>query len=220
MIDGARIQQRLKLLGISQAELARRVNLRQSTINGLVKGEQRTSGHLHVIARELQTTPEYLTRETDDDAPDSRLPAIPAKAEDDDSIEIDALDLAYGMGGTFLDTDDSVSVEKLRFSRSWVRRFTKSAPEFLFVAEGIGDSMTPTIHDRDMVVVDRAERVPQMGDKVWAISFGGVGMIKRLRPMPDGTMKIMSDNPSVSEERATDGELFIIGRVVAILHGM
>lgn len=51
---------------MSQAELARRVGLKQSTINGLIKGDQRTSGQFHRIASELQTTPEYLTGQTDD----------------------------------------------------------------------------------------------------------------------------------------------------------
>jgi len=45
-------------------------------------------------------------------------------------------------------------------------------------------------------------------------------MIKRLRPMPDGTVRIMSDNPQVSDEIATDGDLTIIGRVVAIVRSV
>ncbi|NVE96087.1 hypothetical protein HUO12_14370, partial [Altererythrobacter sp. JGD-16] len=50
---------------------------------------------------------------------------------------------------------------------------------------------------------------------IWAFSFGGVGMIKRLRPRPDGSVAILSDNPSVPEDRAVDDELHLIGRVVA-----
>lgn len=65
MIIGARIQERLIACGISQAELARRVKLSQSTINGLIKGEQTSTTKLHVIARELKTTPAYLSGETD-----------------------------------------------------------------------------------------------------------------------------------------------------------
>lgn len=224
MIDGARIQERLDLLGISQAELARRVNLRQSTINGLVKGGQRTSGYLHIIARELQTTPEYLNGETD--VADAGVAAAPPKqpvvptGDNDDEVEIASLDMAYGMGGTFLDHDGAIEVEKLKFSRKWVERFTHAPAQFLFVAEGKGDSMAPTINDCEMVLVDRSDRIPKDGDLIWAIAFGGVGMFKRLRPMPDGTMKIMSDNPNVSDERATDGELFIVGRVITVFRNL
>jgi len=135
---------------------------------------------------------------------------------DEDEVEIDSIDLAYGMGGTFLDTED-IEVEKAKFSRAWLRQFSHSPPEMLFSTQGAGDSMMPTIHDRDVVIVDRSQRAlaDNMGDKVWAIVFGGVGMFKRLRPMPDGTVKIMSDNQLIPHETASDGELFLVGRVVA-----
>lgn len=72
---GARINDRLGVAGISQSELARRVGVRQSTINGLIRGEQRSTTKLHQIARELGTTPAYLTGETDD--PNSGSPDAP-----------------------------------------------------------------------------------------------------------------------------------------------
>lgn len=76
MSIGTRIESRLKELGISQAELARRVMVDQSTINGLIRGHSQSSKHLHRIARELQTTAAYLSGETDDpqaDAPVQQL---------------------------------------------------------------------------------------------------------------------------------------------------
>ncbi|WP_299307824.1 helix-turn-helix transcriptional regulator [uncultured Croceicoccus sp.] len=66
MLLGQRIAERLDALGMSQAELARRVGVRQSTMNGLVNGRSQGTKHLHQIARELQTTPEYLSGESDD----------------------------------------------------------------------------------------------------------------------------------------------------------
>ena len=66
MIIGARIQERLVACGLSQAELGRRVKLNQSTINGLIRGEQQSTTKLVQIARELRTSPEYLTGESND----------------------------------------------------------------------------------------------------------------------------------------------------------
>ncbi|MEO7467376.1 MAG: helix-turn-helix transcriptional regulator [Sphingobium limneticum] len=63
---GSRIEERLAAVGISQAELARRVGVRQSTVNSLIRGDSRTSRSLIKIARELRTTAAYLTGETDD----------------------------------------------------------------------------------------------------------------------------------------------------------
>ncbi|MBI0475392.1 XRE family transcriptional regulator [Sphingomonas sp. MA1305] len=75
MTIGERIKERLGVLEMSQAELARRVGLSQPAINSLIRGASRSSTHLHRIARELGTTPAYLTGETDDVAKDAPPPA-------------------------------------------------------------------------------------------------------------------------------------------------
>ena len=71
MALGDRIEERRKLRGLSQAELARRVGVRQSTMNSLINGNSRTSRSLLQIAKELHTTPAYLLGETDDPEIDS-----------------------------------------------------------------------------------------------------------------------------------------------------
>lgn len=68
MVKGDRLLELLRQKGISQAELARRVQISQKTINKLTLGLAYGSKHLHRIARELGTTPEYLTGEIDDAA--------------------------------------------------------------------------------------------------------------------------------------------------------
>jgi transcriptional regulator with XRE-family HTH domain len=61
--------------GFSQSELGRRVGVSQSAIHNLLSGEAYGSKHLHRIARELGTTPAYLTGEVDD--PDEGAPPPP-----------------------------------------------------------------------------------------------------------------------------------------------
>lgn len=68
---GERIAARLSDMGMSQSELARRIGLTQGSIAQLVSGRSRSSAHLHKIARELQTTPAFLSGETDDPASDT-----------------------------------------------------------------------------------------------------------------------------------------------------
>jgi transcriptional regulator with XRE-family HTH domain len=77
---GARIEERRQALGISQAELARRVGVRQSTMNSLIKGDSQSSKYLHRIARELGTTPAYLSGETND--PEADAPPAPELRHD------------------------------------------------------------------------------------------------------------------------------------------
>lgn len=76
MAIGERVTERLKALGMSQAELARRVGMAQSSINALINRNKVGSKHIHKIARELQTTPAFLYEETDDsqsESPDYHL---------------------------------------------------------------------------------------------------------------------------------------------------
>ena len=75
MVLGRRIRHRAKQLGLTQAELARRAKVPQSTMNTLVNGNARWSPHLVRIANVLQTTVAYLTGETDD--PDANAPSLP-----------------------------------------------------------------------------------------------------------------------------------------------
>lgn len=68
---GSRIEKRRKEIGLSQAELARRVGIRQSTMHSLIKGDSRSSRSLSKIARELRTTAAYLQGDTDDPEQDA-----------------------------------------------------------------------------------------------------------------------------------------------------
>lgn len=218
-IVGSRLEWLIEDRRTSQSAVARAIGVKQPSIGRLISGETRETGKLLELARALKTTPEFLVGEIDVDGVGPSLafaPQLPPEM-DPDEVAIDSIDLAYGLGGTFVDNDpDTAEIEKARFSRKWLRKFTHSPPEMLFTTSGIGDSMRPTIDDADIVIVDRSDNLKDsLGEKIWAIVFGGVGMIKRLRPMPDGTVKIMSDNQSVRDDIAHEGELHIVGRVVA-----
>jgi len=64
----------MRAVGLSQSELARRIGTRQSTINGMIRRNVRSSPYLLQIARELRTTPEYLTGEINDPSPEAEPP--------------------------------------------------------------------------------------------------------------------------------------------------
>lgn len=139
--------------------------------------------------------------------------------EDDEIVEIQELDLAFGMGGgSYLDLP--VKAKPRRFTRGWLRLFTQAPPSRIFIAQGIGDSMAPTIQNADICIIDTADTRVKMGDQIWAVAYGETGLIKRLRPMPDGGVKIMSDNPLIEAETAYDGELHVVGKVVAVVRRM
>lgn len=89
MLDSARLRQRMSVMGISQAELGRRLGLHQSAVNHMVSGRNFGSRYLHLIARELSTSTAYLTGETDD--PDEDAPSAPELSHDQRKL-IEAFD--------------------------------------------------------------------------------------------------------------------------------
>lgn len=218
----------------------------QGTVSNIVTNKSRRSTLLPLVAEKLAVNLGWLLGETDQmidmlDAsgneiteedlaliragkssrklsnPDQlKAPAQEKPNGDDRVLEIPVIDLAYGMGGTYLDDVDA-NVRSEPFPLSFIRRYTKAKAEDLVIADGLGDSMAPTIGSNDQMLIDRSVDTLRVADQIWAFSFGGVGMVKRLRPRPDGSIAILSDNPAVPEDRAVDDELFLIGRVVAIV---
>lgn len=138
----------------------------------------------------------------------------PARPRDDD-VQVAEIDPRFGLGNVFMDEE---AVPELRsFSRSWLRQITTSPPEELYWARGRGNSMSPTIEDGEIMLIDRSQQSVLDADLIWAFAWGDVGAIKRLRPMPDGSLKILSDNPAVPPETASEGEVHIFGRVTAVI---
>lgn len=201
-------------LGINQSELARRVGVTQGAIAKIVKNNPNGSAHLHALARELKTSPGYLLGETDD--PEDHSPPAPTReqmAQLLDLVPIVEIDQDYGMGGTF--TADYVEETVQHFPRMWLESITLSPPSSLTVARGKGDSMDPTIRDRDMVIIDRSRRVLDEQDAIWALTVGQIGMIKRLRARGENIV-IVSDNKHVGDEVVHNEEVHIVGRVIFI----
>lgn len=213
---------------LNQSALSREVGVSPTSIWKLINEPSQGSKHTHKIARALGTTAEYLMGESDDPSgPDTpvalnvptNLEVIESEDEDDEIVEIEELDLAFGMGGgSYLDLP--VKAKPRKFTRGWLRLFTQAPPVRIKIAQGIGDSMAPTIQNADLVIIDTAETRVMMGDQIWAVAYGETGLIKRLRPMPSGGVKIMSDNPLIGDEIAYDGELHVVGKVVAVVRRM
>jgi len=205
----------MRLLGLSQSALAREIGVTQQTIYKVVSGQSAGSSHLHKIARVLQTTPAYLTGEVDDPAEDAFIPPSAAEiAEQMGLIKIEEIDLSLGMGAGFLDSH----VERVDrwMPEEWVRLFTDSPAVHLSIAKPVGDSMYPTINDRDLVLIDRSKLSIDRQEGIWALAYGGFGTIKRVRALPDGTYKLMGDNPHVREEIASADELHVMGRIAGV----
>lgn len=76
--------------------------------------------------------------------------------------------------------------------------------------------MIPTMLDGDIVLIDTSQKRIEQQDRIWALGYGELGMIKRVRRLPNGSYDLMSDNSAVSPINASDEEMYVVGRVVWI----
>ena len=216
MIVMERLAARMRHLGFSQAELARRVGISQQAVGKLVNGSSRSTPNIGKTAQVLETTPAYLVGQVEDPQEGAMLlPTDDVIADQLDLVTIDEIDLAFGLGETFTD-QIPVEITPRRFPRAWLAGLTDAPPSLLVFARGRGDSMMPTLLDGDIVLIDKSQTDFRQQDVLWALTMGDAAMIKRLRVRPSGRIAILSDNATVPQDEVDSSDIRIVGRVVFI----
>lgn len=222
----------MKLRGLNQSQLARAANISASMVNKLTSGTARETAHIYALAKALDCSPEYLAGDVDaidvGKASEKRqhFNSFPVEVDGNrhveelpaDVVEIRELDLTFGFGATYLDVPVTETMRP--FGREFIRQHTRAKPEELFFAQGIGDSMFPTLLDSDVLLIDTSQKVVNIAAKVWAVAYGGMGMVKRISPAKGGGVMLHSDNAAIPDQVAYDGELQVLGRVVAFFRKM
>lgn len=130
---------------------------------------------------------------------------------------------AYGsMGQGNEQPDHEVVIDSLRVSKHWVdTHLTQiSSIHNLAFIHAIGDSMSPTFNDGDILLVDTGTKTVN-ADKIYVLSAHGRLFIKRVRQRIDGAFEISSDNPTVKTTDILNGDhqVEVKGRVVWVWNG-
>lgn len=106
-------------------------------------------------------------------------------------------------------------IGKVAFRREWIQQKGLSAKDLMAVRIG-GDSMSPTIREGALVLVDaRQEHVNE--DGIYVLLVDGHLVAKRLQLDFSGGLYVRSDNPAYREQQLTEAQarsLYIIGRIV------
>lgn len=124
-------------------------------------------------------------------------------------------DLALAAGhGSFVER--ALLLDYIPFTEAFVRRkLGRASTKGLVMLDARGDSMEPTIEDGDLVMVDTLDT--QIQDGLMAFVLDDVAFIKRMRPLVEGGVEIISDNRDVYEPQRLAGdrlrELQVIGRI-------
>lgn len=117
---------------------------------------------------------------------------------------------------------------QMAFRRDWLRRLGVAPSQAVLarVADGeMGESMVPTLHPGDMVLIDTSQRaVPDRGSDyrsrkapLFALRSDNGARIKRIAKLDTSFIALLSDNPDYPPEFVHENKLDgheIIGRVV------
>lgn len=110
-------------------------------------------------------------------------------------------------------------IDYLCLSKIFINTVLLVAPNNLIALNAEGDSMAPTIHNNDVLVVDKSQITPKEG-KIYVIRVGNSLLVKRLQVLGPNQLKLISDNKvydPVVIDLEKESNLSIIGRVVLYL---
>lgn len=197
----------------TQSSVAQALGITQGAVSEILSGKTQNTRLLPKLADLLGVSIPWLLGTSDSKTPERAEDFYKNAAREMDAVLIQETDIRYGMGGGGFG-DGTLHGTPVAFPREWLRPLIKADFDQLFIAHATGDSMSPTLADGDVVIVDRAQNRLSDQDSIWCIALGDLCMIKRVRIMPNGGYQINSDNPTVPPLTAYDGELHVIGRVI------
>ncbi|HBE44240.1 MAG TPA: hypothetical protein DDW17_01995 [Deltaproteobacteria bacterium] len=108
--------------------------------------------------------------------------------------------------------DNTVEM-KCAFKKEWIAK--KGDYKNMSMIRIQGDSMSPTLLDGDVVLVNHNIQVVGAAGGIYAITFQDEIIIKRINKVfPTGQLKIQSDNPSYESFIVDPAQIIINGKVI------
>jgi len=107
-------------------------------------------------------------------------------------------------------------VDRLAFPPDYLRHITKANPKHLAIIGCKGDSMTPTLKDDDLVMIDTSKtELSFEGMFVVKIDGGTALLVKRIgRASQKGHIKLISDNPAYPAVEISVADVVAVGKVI------
>ena len=140
---------------------------------------------------------------------------------DDDEAEIPFYkDIAFACGYGAVNDDVTHETRKLRMGKRTLSNLGVMS-ENAFAVTARDDSMMPYVQDGDTIYIDKGRKEIKDG-RIFAIRFGELCLCKRLYRLPDGGVRIVSDNAAefpeqvATKQQVIDGEFEVIGWVWSV----
>lgn len=223
---GERLKQERERLKLTQPEFAEAAGAAKRTLIDWEKGvSSPTAVQLSALADIGVDVLYVLQGEAPQANSRARAPAMaPAVSTSKDDrelpdwtayVQVPHYDVRASAGNGTVVHEENV-VDHLVFKRDWVMRSMGLDPKRLALIDVRGDSMSPTINDGDLILLDTREG-QQTTEGIYAINLAGGLLVKRLRLRLSGAVEVISDNERYGTETINGdqlAQLHIVGRVV------
>lgn len=217
-----------ELRGFTQKELSDRTEgvVSQAALSALESRDSKRSVFLKELAKALCVPTATLLKTNLDPA---ELEGQPIVAWEDNSpeeegfVDIPEYELCLSAGNGFENSPEScfkvqTGAPSVRYRLDFFASRGVS-PERCKRFRVSGESMEPLLYDGDRILVNTAPQERIKDGAVYAVNYDGELRVKRLQKRLDGTLTLISDNPSyppeiVPPDILQDGRFFIIGKVI------
>jgi phage repressor protein C with HTH and peptisase S24 domain len=215
---------------ITQQQLAKATGVAQSTIASWESGARETGRKINQVANYLCVNPLWLadgigqpfsgSEDLDDTALGrialtDALPVVVADDNHNDYYQIPMVKLRLQAGMTGVQTEpELLDGSTVSIRRNWADR-EGFRPDKLVGLRVRGESMEPSLHEDDIIIVNLADTKLRDGS-VYAVNYEGEAIVKRLS-RDAGEWWLMSDNPDQRKyhrKLCRGGDCIVVGRVV------
>ncbi|HDR1413178.1 helix-turn-helix transcriptional regulator [Pasteurella multocida] len=188
----ARLLSLMEEKGISQAELARRIGIKQPSVYKILSGETRNPTKILEIATALGVDAHWL--KTGDGSRDTSLIVSEPNAEHKVKVDHLSVSAIAGYNG-FSNEDYPDIIRSIYFSEMGLLEIIgRRTSEGIYLINIPTDSMAPTINKGDVGFVD-VKINSYVGEGIYVFDLNGETYIKRLQRIPTGVIRAISDNP-------------------------
>lgn len=218
-----RIKKVREHLGLSQKDMAARLDISLTALQGYEGGRSVPGGNVFEALSRIGFNANWLLtgkgsmrqEETTYSLAEGHKTTGVAGEPGEGFVQIPRYEVAASAGGGAVIHSEQI-VDHLSFRADWVRNALGVSVASLALINVMGDSMEPTLSDGDLILIDLSTRRVQ-DNAVYVLQFNGSLLVKRIQRKLDGSVIVKGDNALYEPEMVGSeavGSLNVIGRVV------
>jgi phage repressor protein C with HTH and peptisase S24 domain len=208
-----RLRARGRQLGLNAGQIAELARVNRSFVYDIMRGRSENPNleRLDQVATALKVERNWLLHGMGQ--VEGEVPLL--EDPDEAFVAVPYVSVRPSMGGGRVVEEEPLPERPYHFQRSWIKHDLKADPVNLRIMHVEGDSMMPTLHDGDILLVDMGRRAPTPPGIF--VLHDGMGLVaKRLEHIPNSEpprLRIISDNTFYAPYEGIAEQVNVIGRI-------